>query len=111
MMSPHTAPRDKQPQEEPIRSFKAFRRLQRFYDFLQKIPASIKKRGWLSLPIRQSAESAGTRQNVRAGLRRIAFARVTAMYGGEPRWARRNMARAIAKNLWRDPEARAAAAF
>jgi hypothetical protein len=42
-----------------------------------------------------------TRQRARAAARAIAFASVTSKFPGEPRAARRRMARAIAKRDWR----------
>lgn len=52
---------------------------------------------WAALPKRKAAPSAGTRQNERRDAFKNAFGYVSRQYSGEPRAARRRMARAIAK--------------
>ena len=57
---------------------------------------------WAKLPRRRAAPVAPTRQCMRRALTKVAFLSVTAMYPGEPRAARRRMARAMAKSQWRE---------
>lgn len=54
---------------------------------------------WAELPKRKAAPSAGTRQNKRREEFRESFKYVSLRYSGEPRAARRRMARAIAKRM------------
>lgn len=57
---------------------------------------------WAKLTRRRAAPVAPTRQCMRRALTKVAFLSVTAMYPGEPRAARRRMARAMAKSQWRE---------
>lgn len=57
---------------------------------------------WAKLTRRKAAAVAPTRQCMRRALTKVAFLSITAMYPGEPRAARRKMARSMAKNQWRE---------
>ena len=57
----------------------------------------------------KAAPVAPTRQCVRRALTKVAFTSITTMYPGESRLARRRMARAMAKNQWREQYVAAAA--
>lgn len=52
---------------------------------------------WAALPKRKAAESAGTRQNRRWEAFKAAYASAAREFYGEPRRARRRIARAVAK--------------
>lgn len=56
---------------------------------------------WRDLPRRKAAKMADTRQCKRRAEFRRAFAKISRMYGGEPRRNRRIMARAMAAISWR----------
>lgn len=64
---------------------------------------------WAALTRRKAAPVAPTRQCVRRALTKVAFTSITTMYPGESRLARRRMARAMAKNQWREQYVAAAA--
>lgn len=58
---------------------------------------------WAALPKRLAAPAVQTRQCKRNLLFRAAFDTFTRTYPGEPRAQRRAMARAWAKNRWKEP--------
>ena len=58
---------------------------------------------WADLPRRKAAPMADTRQCKRRALFKQALVRVNGMYAGESRRARRNIARAVAKEYWKQP--------
>jgi hypothetical protein len=55
---------------------------------------------WQDLPQRPAGKMANTRQCIRARQRRLALQHVNQKHGADPRKARRNIARGLAKAAW-----------